>query len=192
MILSTMESEGTSNRPYDARDDLEAADRARERLSGHLELPRGLHPALGLAVAVQIATAGVGLAERTAVGVGLMVAGLVVFAAVAGWFLHRFRQLNGVRVSGLAGRVVLGTGITSSVAYVVAMTGATWAASSSQWALVGVAAVAGGAGWVLGASQWWAAYRGDPATHAQGPSRHLLAVLALVACLGLVVLVVVG
>ncbi|WP_168218588.1 hypothetical protein [Nocardioides eburneiflavus] len=151
-----------------------------------------MRPALACAVAVQIATAGVGLAEQTTVGAGLMVAGLLVLAAVAGWFLHRFRQLNGVRVSGLTGRVVLGTGATSSLSYVVALAGSTWAASASQWALVGVAAVAGGAGWALGASQWWAAYRGDPAAHAQGPSRHVLTVLAMAACLGLVVLVVVG
>ena len=151
-----------------------------------------MHPALACAVAVQIGTAAVGIAEQKAAGFGLLLAGLGVFLVVAAWLLHRFRRMNGVRVDGLAGRVVLGTGTTSSVAYLGGFAAATWAAFESQWWLVCLAGVIGGAGYALGARQWWDAYRADPATHARGASPYLLAVLALVAGLGFVVLLVVG
>ena len=184
-MLSNMESD-------DARSDLAAAELARDRLTGRLELPRGLHLALAGAVAVQIGTAAIGIAAQTAVGLGLLLAGLMVFLAVVTWLLHRFRRINGVRVDGLTGRVVLGTGTTSSVAFMGSFAAATWAAFESQWWLVGLAAVVGGVGYALGARQWWDAYRADPATHARGASPQMLTVLALVAALGFVVLMVVG
>lgn len=187
-----MESETRFGGSDDARAHLAAADLARGRLTTGLKLPRGLHPALAGAVAVQISTAAVGIAEQTALGLGLLLAGLGVFLAVATWLLHRFRRINGVRVDGLTGRVVLGSGTTSSVAYVWGLGGATWAAFESQWWLVGLAAVIGGVGYALGARQWWDAYRADPSTHARGASPQVLAVLALVAALGFVVLMVVG
>lgn len=187
-----MESETRSGGPDDARADLAAADLARDRLTGGLNLPRGLHPLLACAVAIQIGTAAVGIAEQTAAGLGLLLVGLGVFLVVAMWMLHRFRRMNGVRVDGLAGRVVLGTGTTSSTAYLGGFAAATWAAFESQWWLVGLAAVIGGVGYALGARQWWDAYRADPATHARGASPQMLTVLALVAALGFVVLMVVG
>jgi hypothetical protein len=58
--------------------------------------------------------------------------------------------------------------------------------------LVFASAAAGGAGYALGARQWWRAYRQDPAVHAGGVSPRTLAVLAALACLGLVVLLVNG
>lgn len=187
-----MESETRTGGPDDARSDLAAADLARGRLTSGLRLPRGLHPALAGAVAVQIGTAAVGIAEQTAVGLGLLLAGLGVFLAAATWLLHRFRRINGVRVDGLTGRVVLGTGTMSSLAYVWGFGAATWAAFESQWWLVGLAAVIGGVGYALGARQWWDAYRADPATHARGVSPQVLIVVALVAALGFAVLMVVG
>ena len=41
-------------------------------------------------------------------------------------------------------------------------------------------------------SGWWDAYRHDPAAHAGGVSLRVLAALAVLACLGLVALLVAG
>jgi len=93
---------------------------------------------------------------------------------------------------GLASHLVLGTGALSTVVYVGAFGAATWAAFESHWWLVAAAAVAGGVGYAFGALRWWHAYRQDPAVHAGGASPRVLAVLAVTACLGLVVLLISG
>ena len=143
-----------------------------------------------LAVALQIATAAWGIAEQTTTGMVVLLPGLAAFALVAGVGLHRFRRINGARVDGLASQIVLGTGPMATGAYVGALAAATWAAFESQWWLVAVAAVAGGVGYALGVRQWWRAYVGDPVGHARGASPRVLVALAVVACLGLVALLV--
>ncbi len=185
-----MESKPSAPDPDSARAVLAGADRARERMASGLRLPAELVPALGAAVAVQVATAAWGIAQQTAAGMVVLLLGLATFALVAVLVLHRFRRINGARVDGLASQVLLGTGPTATGAYVGAMAAATWAAFASQWWLVAVAAVAGGAGYALGVRQWWRAYVGDPVAHAGGASPRVLAALAVVACLGLVVLLV--
>jgi len=127
-----------------------------------------------------------------ATGLAVALAGVAVFLGVAGLMLYRFRRINGVRVDGLASQIVLGTGATSTLVYVGAFGSATWAAFESRWWLVAAAAVAGGVGYAFGALRWWNAYRHDPAAHAGGASPRVFAVLAVLACLGLVVLMVAG
>lgn len=90
----------------------------------------------------------------------ILLAGLALFAAVAGVQLSRFRTANGVWLGGLASRVVLGTATTSSIAYVAALAAAVWAA-----------------------------YRARPSAHARGESAAVLAAAVLIALVGLVVLV---
>lgn len=191
-MLSTMESNHAPRDPDHLRAELVAADQARERLSAGMRLPEGLHPLLGGAVALQIGTAAIGIARQTAAGMVLLGTGLAVFLAVAGWAMLAFRRVNGVRVDGFASQIVLGTGATTSTAYVGAFVVAVWAAFDSQWWLVVVASVAGGVGYALGARRWWHAYQADPAAHAAGSSPRVLALLALSAVVVLVVLVVVG
>ena len=65
---------------------------------------------------------------------------------------------------------------------------ATWAAFESRWWLVAAAAAAGGIGYALGVVRWWHAYQHDPAAHAGGASPRALLALAVLACLGLVAL----
>ena len=120
----------------------------------------------------------------------VLLAGLAVFALIAGFALHRFRRINGARVDGLAGQILLGTGPLATGAYLGALALATWAAFESQWWLVAIAAVAGGVGYALGVRQWWHAYVDDPAGHARGASPRVLVALAVIACLGLVALLV--
>lgn len=187
-----MESETAPRDPSHARGDLAAADQARERLAARLRLPAGLHPALALAIAIQIGTAAVGIARQTPQGMAVVGAGLVVLLAVTAWALVRFRQINGVRVDGLASQIVLGTGVTATTAYIVAFVSATWAAFEAAWWLVVIAAAAGGVGYAWGAHQWWSAFRADPAAHAGGASPRALALLAASACLGLAVLLIAG
>ena len=184
--------ESTSGDPRSAQAQLAAADAARERLASGIQLPAGLLPALAAAVAIQIACAGVGIASQSTAGLGLVLAGLAVFSTAAAWSLHRFRRINGVRVNGLASRVVLGSGATSTMVFLGAFAAATWAAFETQWWLVALAAVAGGVGYAYGARQWWHAYRGDPARYAGGVSPRFLAGLAVVTCLGFVALMVAG
>lgn len=184
-----------STTPRDPRDfaaELGAAEQARSRLVDRLRLPAGHHLVLALGVAIQIATAGVGIARQSASGLGIVGAGLAGFAAMAAVELWRFRRANGVWVGGLASRAVLGTGTLASLAYGGALALAVVGAFAAAWWLVVLATVAGGIGYAAGARQWWRAYVRDPATHARGDSALVLGVLAVLACLGAAALVVLG
>ena len=185
-----MESNSVQRNPDDPRSVLAVADQARQRLAAGLRLPAGLHPTLAAAVAVQLGTAAYGISTHKATGLGVALAGVAVFLCVAVLTLYRFRRVNGVRVDGLAGQIILGTGATSTLVYVGAFAAATWAAFESHWWLVAVAAVTGGIGYAYGALRWWHAYRQDPAGRAGGPSPRMLSTLAVLACLGLVALLV--
>jgi len=187
-----MESHPPLEGPDDARSALSVADQSARRLTAGLRLPTGLYPALAGAVALQIGTAAYGIAEQSAAGLAVLLTGSAVFLLVAALELHRFRRVNGVRVDGLASRVVLATGPISTPAYLGALAVATWSAFASLWWLVAVAALAGGCGYALGVRQWWSAYRDEPVTHARGASPRLLAGLGVLACLGLTVLLVTG
>ena len=74
-----------------------------------------------------------------------VVAGVAVFAAVAGVQLARFRRLNGVWLGGFTSRVVLGTATAASVSYAVALGAAIWAAYGERWWLVALWSSVGGA-----------------------------------------------
>jgi hypothetical protein len=187
-----MESNSAHPDPDDPRSALAAADQARQRLAAGLRLPAGLHPALAAAVAVQLGTAAYGTAAHTASGLAVALAGVAVFLGAAVFALHQFRQVNGVRVDGLASQLVFGTGAMSTLVYAGAFAAATWAAFESHWWLVSAAAVAGGAGYALANMRWWHAYRHDPARHAGGASPRVLAVLAVLAGLGLAALLAAG
>ncbi|MGA9749428.1 MAG: hypothetical protein WBQ50_18410 [Nocardioides sp.] len=178
--------------PDDPDQALTAADHASRRLAAGLRLPKGFHPALASAVAIQIGTAAYGIATQSAAGLVVALAGVAVFLGVAALALHQFRRLNGVRIDGLVSQVVMGTGTLVTGIYVCTFGAATWAAFESKWWLVVAAAAVGGVGYALGARQWWHAYQQDPAVHAPGVSPRMLGVLAALACLGLVVLLVIG
>jgi hypothetical protein len=185
-----MESSATPREPSRAQADLMAADLARDRLAARLRLPRGLHPVLAVAVALQIGAGAVGIARQTSAG--MVVAGLAVLFAVTVWALLRFRQINGVRVDGFASQIVLGTGVTASTSYVAAFVTATWAAFESIWWLVLAAAVCGGVGYAWGARRWWSAFQADPEGHAGGASPRVLALLVAATCLGLAAVMIAG
>ncbi|WP_157465538.1 hypothetical protein [Cellulomonas sp. Leaf395] len=187
-----MESSRARSNPDDPRAGLAAADDARSRLTTGLRLPVGFYPMLAAGIAVQVGTAAWGIAAQTVTGVAVALAGAAVFLAVAALLLHRFSRINGVRVDGLASQVVLAAGAGASVVYLGALAVGIVAAFDSRWWLVGVAAVAAGAGCALGVRHWWHAYRQDPVAHARGPSPRVLAVLAVVACLGCAALLVLG
>jgi hypothetical protein len=187
-----MESTPVPQTPGDPRSELAGADQARQRLAAGLELPTGLLPALAAAVAVQVGAAAYGIAAQTAAGLAVALAGLAVLMGVAAVLLYQFRRINGVRVAGLSSQIVLGTGGISTLVYLVGFGVATWAAFETRWWLVAMAAVAAGVGYASGTLRWWRAYRHDPATHAGGASPRVLAALAVVACLGLVALLIAG
>jgi hypothetical protein len=187
-----MESHGRPQSPEDLSQALAAAERASHRLAGGLQLPKWFYPSLAAAVAIQIGTAAYGIAAQSVPGLALALAGVAVFLGVAAAALHRFQQVNGVRVDGLTSQVVMGTGTLATGIYVCTLGAATWAAFEGQWWLVVAAGAACGAGYAVGARQWWRAYQQEPAVHAGGVSPRALAVLAVLACLALVVLLVNG
>jgi hypothetical protein len=191
-ILSTMENSPVEQHPEDPRFELAVADLARQRLAAGLRLPTGLHPALAAAVTVQVGAAAYGIAAQTAAGLAVALAGVAVLMGMAALLLYQFRRINGVRVGGLSSQIVLGTGGTSTLVYMAGFGAATWAAFESRWWLVAGAAVAAGVGYAFGTLQWWHAYLHDPAAHASGVSPRVLAALAVLACLGLVALLVAG
>jgi hypothetical protein len=189
-MLSIMESSPLRQTPDDASAALAAADRARERLAGGIQLPRGLFPAVTVGLAIQVGTAAYGVAAQTVTGLAIALGGAAVFLGVAALALSRFRRLNGVRVDGLASTIILGTGTMSTLVYMGTFAAATWAAFDSRWWLVVVASVVGGAAYAWSAVRWWRAYRSDPVARAGGASPRMLTLLALAAVVGFVVLMV--
>jgi hypothetical protein len=187
-MLSIMESSSGHPTPEDPRSALAAADRARDRLTADIRLPRGLFPALAVAIAAQIAAAAYGISAQTGTGVAVALVGAAAFLAVAALLLSQFRRINGVRVDALASTIILGTGTTSTTVYLATFAAATWAAFESRWWLVLTVAGAGGLAYGFSAHRWWRTYQSDPVARAGGASPRMLAVLALVACVGGLVL----
>jgi hypothetical protein len=185
-----MESNDPPPRPDEAAALLAAADRSVAQWAGRLSLPPLFHTAIGAAIAVQIATAAYGIAVDTPRARLALGAGLLVFAATAIVQLLRFRARNGVWVSGLASRVVLGTGNASTTAYLLAFGAAVWAAFEDRWWLVGLSAIAGGTAYTLGGRHWWRQYQGDPTAHSRSASLAFTVGAVVVALAGLVLLLV--
>jgi hypothetical protein len=176
--------------PSDPAGELAAADNARLRLTSGLRLPSWFHISLGVAVAVQIAATAYGVAAQSAAGLVVVAAGCLVFFAVAWLQVRRFRRLNGVRVAGLTSRAVLGTSSQATLAEVAGLGGAIWAAFEGQPWLVGLAAIAGGAGYALSAHFWWRGYLADPAGHARAESRAAVLGYGVLTVAGIILLVV--
>jgi hypothetical protein len=146
------------------------AEAARDRLVNAVSLPSLFNTSIGAAVTVQIGMAAYGTADQHARGAAIAVGGVGVFLSVVGVHLARFRRLNGVRLSGLRGRVVGGTATVSSTAYLLAFGAAVWASFASQWLLVTLASVAGGVAHAVSGRGWWREYLGDPVKHARAES----------------------
>jgi hypothetical protein len=171
-----------------AADALSEAEASRTTLAHAIATPSWCFTSLGAAVAVQIGLTAAGFADGALLPV---LAGLAVFAVVAGVQLARFRRRNGVWLGGFASRVVLGTAMPASIAYGIALAAALWAASGEHWGLVALWSAAGGTAYALGGRRWLRAYRAEPAAHGRGESAAWLALVA-VAALGGAVLLVAG
>ncbi len=178
-----MESKPT---PAEASAALIDAEASRAALAEGIAVPSWLFTSIGAAIAVQIATTAVGFGAGAA---WVLLAGLAVFAIVAGVQLARFRRLNGVWLGGFASRVVLGSGIPASISYAAALAGAIWAAYGDRWWLVVLWALAGGAAYAFSGRRWMQTYRAEPAAHGR-ESAAWLAALSLVAVTGLVLLLI--
>ena len=143
-----MENSEPSPTPEDAADALVEAEASRTHLAGTLALPSFFYAAIGAAVAVQIATSALSITDDR-VWAPTRLGGVALFVLVAAIQLIRFRQLNGVRLGGLASRVVLGTATAASISYAFAFGASAWAAFNRMWWLAAVCAVAGGAAYAL-------------------------------------------
>jgi hypothetical protein len=181
-----MESSRDRPSPADGASALRDAEASRSALAGGIAMPPGFSVVLGATIAVQIAATAVGLGDDRP---WVLIGGLALFAVVAAAQLAWFRAANGVWLGGFASRVVLGTGTTASLSYMVALGVALWAAFAERWWLVAVCAPAGGAAYALSGARWLRAYRAQPALHARGESAAALALLAVIALAGLALLV---
>lgn len=175
--------------PQDAAAALDEARLSQARLAAGLRLPSWFYGSIALAITAQILTAAYGLVVDSTLARVVLLAGLVVFAAVAGAQVMRFRRLNGVWVSGLVSRVVLGTATAASLAYAAALAGALWAAFEDYWWLSAVCAVAGGAGYIASGMRWMRMYRADPQANAGAESVWWLIVVTALAGAGLCLLI---
>jgi hypothetical protein len=168
---------------------LGAAEASRAQLVRQLVLPSAFFPSIGAAVAVQIASAAIGISTQDLRGLLLAVAGMLAFALTAAIQLARFRRCNGVWLAGLMSRVVVGGSTTGSAAYAAAFGAALWAAFSDAWWLTAIAAAVGGLGYALAGCRWLAVYRSAPADHGRPGSRLWLAIFGVAALAGIVALV---
>jgi hypothetical protein len=166
---------------------LAGAEASRATLARGITTPAWFYTSLGVAIAAQIATAAAGLGGDAP---WMLVAGLALFATVAGVQLGRFRRRNGVWLGGFAGRVVFGTGTSASVSYVMALPAAIWAASGARWWLVACLAIVGGAAYALSGRRWMGTYRTAPAAHGRGESARGLALCGVVGLAGLALLLI--
>jgi len=185
-----MESSSALPNPDDAAAVLDDAERSRSELVGEIVLPSRHHAWIGAAVAVQIATAAVGVVVNAPWGFAVLAAGALVFVVVAGVQLQHFRKQNGVWLSGFASRNVFGSSISASIGYAAGLASALAAGYAGLWWLAGVCAIGGGLAYALAGRRWWRRYRHNPAGNAHGESALLLAILVLLAVVGAVLLVV--
>ncbi|WP_405060732.1 hypothetical protein OG474_03605 [Kribbella sp. NBC_01505] len=162
-----MESNERPN-PAEAAAALDDLQRSQSKLAAGLRLPSGFYVTIGLAISATIFLFARGLAGGTEQVPLLLLAGLVVFAVVAGIQVLRFRRLNGALVGSMVSQVVLGKGTLSSVTYAAALAGAVWAGYSGNWWLAALCAVAGGAGYVAGGMRWMRQYRAEPQLNGRG------------------------
>lgn len=174
--------------PRDAAAALEQARLAQGRVAAGLRLPGWFYGSIGVTIAVQILAIAIGAVVDLPQAHLAAVVGVLIFVATAAIQVLRFRSLNGVWVSGLVSRVVLGTATTASVAYAAALAGAIWAGFAGYWWLSVVCAIAGGAGYMVSGMRWMRLYRGDPQVNARAESVWWALVLTGLAGAGLFLL----
>ena len=91
-------------------------------------------------------------------------------------------------VSGFVSRAVLGTAVTASLGYAAGLASAVAAAFADLWWLAVLCAVGGGVAYALAGRRWWRTLPQDPAGNAHAESALMLAILVLLAAIGLVLL----
>jgi len=134
---------------------LEDAERARAALATRLELPRGYDATIAVGLAAVVAAGAIDVGTGDAVWGKVLVAVVLFAFAVAGSRqVHRFRELNGVWISGLRRGATIPATLAALAIYVAAVFGAAAAADAGLWGVVALIAIGCGAGYWL-ASRWW-------------------------------------
>jgi hypothetical protein len=184
-----MENTSRTPTPKEASAALIDAEGSRARLAHGIVVPSWFFTSLGAAIAVQIATTALGVADDAVWARLALVAGLVVVTVVASVQLVRFRRVNGVWVSRFASRVVLGSGGAASTTYAATAALAIWGALDGRWWLTALGSLAGGVTYALSGRLWLRAYRREPARHGRGEPAAWLAAITIGAIAGLTLLV---
>ena len=140
---------------------LHEAERDRAALVADLKVPRGYDAAMAGALSSLIVASAIDMASDAAWAKGLFAVAIIGLFATASRQVHRFRQLNGVWVSGMRRGATVPAMVASLAIYVAAVIGAMGAGAERLWWLVVLIAVAAGGGFIL-ASRWWMRlYRGE-------------------------------
>jgi hypothetical protein len=184
-----METTAKTPTPDEASAALIDAEGSRARLAHGIAVPSWFFTSLGAAIALQIATTALGVADDAVWARLALVAGLVAVAVVASVQLVRFRRVNGVWISRFASRVVLGSGSAASATYAATAALAIWGALDGRWWLTVVGSLAGGVTYALSGRLWLRAYRREPARHGRGEPVAWLAAVTIAAVAGLALLV---
>jgi hypothetical protein len=187
-----MENESFPPGVHEASLTLAQAGEARRRLTEALVLPSFFFSSLGLVIALEIGTTAIGVTRQHDMGWLLVCAGWAAVVVVAAVQLWRFRRLNGVRVSGLAHRVMWGTADAAALGHSLALAAAIWAALVGVGWLVWCSAAAGGAAYAWSGQRWWRTYLTDPTRHGRPAPLVVLASFVAVAVLGIAALLVFG
>lgn len=144
----------------EAREALEAAETGSAGLAQELKTPRGYDEAIGACVAVVVAALAIMWELETAWSLVMFSAAIAVTGIVGYRQVRRFRDQNGVWITGWRGGGETRWSIAMYVVGVeVAAVGAIVAATQRLWWLVGLASVAAGAVFVLTSRDWMRRYR---------------------------------
>ncbi|MEI2701590.1 MAG: hypothetical protein V9E83_04210 [Baekduia sp.] len=131
----------------------EAEDAAR-RLATELTLPRGYDETIGAGLACVVAAGAIQGAVDKPWTTVLLALALVVFIAATARQVHRFRELNGVWISGLRPGATHRATLLGMLVYAGTVACAMLAADRGWWPLVAALAIAAGVGYIA-VSRWW-------------------------------------
>ncbi len=130
------------------------ADQAAAGLAGELVVPRGYDAAMAAALAVVIVMGAVNSRYQTGLTLVLFGISIAALFGAAAWAIRRFKEVNGVWVSGFRRGTTVPASIGAGLAYLLGLSAAMGAAAEGWWWLVGLIALAAAAGYVA-ASRWW-------------------------------------
>ena len=133
---------------------LEDAERERAAFATNMRVPAGYDATVAVALGAIVVATAIGFASDAVVANVLSIAVPLLFLVAVGWQMRRFREMNGVWLSGWRRGSTLRATLVAVGIYTVGVVGAVVAGDAGDWWLVGLIAAVVGVGYLL-ASRWW-------------------------------------